>query len=207
MITTTDTDLYQILDFSTAQFMMFGIKSVSMDDLATKLGISKKTLYQHFTNKQDLVKKSLSRHVRLEENVIEEISHTANDAIDEMAQIAEHTVIHFRQIKPILIHDLQKYYRGIWQSVVLQQSQFIKTKIETNIKRGITEGYYRPELNSDIIAKLYVAKSFSLVDENLFSLVDYPRDVLVRQHILYHLNGILSDKGRKHVSDFNALNL
>ena len=185
MITTTETDLYQILDFSTAQFMTYGIKSVSMDDLATKLGISKKTLYQHFTNKQDLVKKSLSRHVRLEEDVLMEISRTATDAIDEMAQIAEHTVIHFRQIKPILIHDLQKYYRDIWQSVVLQQSQFIKTKIETNINRGITEGYYRPELNSDIIAKLYVAKSFSLVDENLFSLVNYPRDLLIRHCLLY----------------------
>ncbi len=207
MTTTPDTDLHHILDFLTTQFMTYGIKSVSMDDLATKLGMSKKTLYQHFNNKQDLVSQSLSRHVKLEEEVIEEISRTATDAIDEMAQIAEHTVIHFRQIKPILIHDLQKYYRDIWQSVVIHQSQFIKTKIETNINRGISEGYYRSELNSDIVSKLYVAKSFSLVDENLFSLVNYPRELLVRQHILYHLNGILSDKGRKHLTDFNALNI
>ncbi len=207
MTTTTDTELDQLLDFFTQQFMTLGIKSVSMDDLANQLGVSKKTLYLHFDNKSDIIEKSLSRHTQLEEYAFEEITRTATDAIDEMAQIAEHTVIHFRQIKPILIHDLQKYYRDIWESVVLQQSKFIKDKIETNIARGMEEGYYRPELDPDIISKLYVAKSFSLVDENLFSLIDYPRELLIKQHLLYHFNGILSDKGRKHLSDFNALKL
>jgi len=198
----SSSQLNQILDLSTAQFMRLGIKSVSMDDLASEMGISKKTLYQHFENKKDLVTQSISRHIQQEENLIQEIVRTSTDAIDEMAQIAEHTVIHFREIRPSLIHDLQKYYRDIWDIVVQLHSVFIKTKIEDNINRGISEGYYRKNADADIISKLYVAKSFSLVDERLFSLTDYNREHLITQHILYHLHGLLSDTGRGHLNHF-----
>lgn len=175
-----------------------------MDDLSSRLGISKKTLYQHVTNKHDLIKQAIERHIDLEKQALTEITRTATDAIDEMAQIAEHTVIHFRQLRPVLIHDMQKYYRDIWDMVVRLQSVFIKNKIEDNIKRGKEENYYRHDANADIISKLYVAKSFSLVDENLFSLNDYPRDLLIRQHILYHLHGILTEKGRQHLYNFQS---
>lgn len=200
------TQLDQILDLSTAQFMKLGIKSVSMDDLSSDMGISKKTLYLHFDNKKDLVKKSMGRHIHQEEQLIREISRTATDAIDEMAQIAEHTVIHFREIRPTLIYDLQKYYRDIWDLVTKLHSVFIKTRIEDNIVRGISEGYYRQDADADIISKLYVAKSFSLVDEKLFSLQDYERERLITQHVLYHFHGILSNKGRKHLRDFQLFN-
>ncbi len=173
-----------------------------MDDLSSNLGISKKTLYRYVENKRDLINQSIGRHIDLEKKVLTEVTRTATDAIDEMAQIAEHTVIHFRQIKPVLIHDMQKYYRDIWETVMKLQSVFIKNKIEDNIKRGVLEDYYRKDANADIISKLYVAKSFSLVDENLFSLSDYPRELLIRQHILYHLHGILSEKGRQHLLNF-----
>ena len=200
----TLSQLTQILDLSHTLFMQLGIKSVSMDDLSSRLGISKKTLYQHVSNKHDLVRQSIERHTDLEKQALAEITRTATDAIDEMAQIAEHTVIHFRQIKPVLIHDMQKYYRDIWDTIVRLQSVFIKSKIEDNIKRGKDEDYYREDADPDIISKLYVAKSFSLVDENLFSLTDYPRDYLIRQHILYHLHGILTEKGRKHLYNFQS---
>lgn len=198
--------LDQILDLSTTQFMKLGIKSVSMDDLSSAMGISKKTLYLHFDNKKDLVTKSMARHIQQEEQLIQEITRTATDAIDEMAQIAEHTVIHFREIKPTLIFDLQKYYREIWDLVTKLHSVFIKTRIEDNIIRGKSEGYYRQNADADIISKLYVAKSFSLVDEKLFSLNDYQRERLITQHVLYHFHGILSDKGRKHLRDFQLFN-
>ncbi len=207
MSTVTTTQIESILDFSTTQFMMYGIRSVSMDDLANKLGMSKKTLYQHFSNKKDLVLQSLTRHIKLRENLIHEISRTATDAIDEMSQIAESTVIQFRQIKPTLTHDLQKYYRDIWETVVLGHSNFIQKCIEANIVKGLEEGYYRPGTDADIVSKLYVAASLSLVDENYFSLHLYQRETLIRQFILYHLHGILSEKGRKHLLDFNPLNI
>ena len=196
----------QIIDLSNSLFLRLGIKSVSMDDLASKLGISKKTLYQYVPNKRDLVKQVIERHIELEKQAMIEITRTATDAIDEMAQIAEHIVLHFTQIKPVLIHDMQKYYKDIWERVLLLQSVFIKSKIEDNINRGKREKYYREDTNADIISKLYVAKSIRLVDETLFPPNEYPREELVRQHILYHLHGILTETGRQHLYNFQHFN-
>jgi len=201
----TDKEITTILDFTVSQIMRLGIKAVSMDDLSRGMGMSKKTLYEHFSSKYELIEKALLRHILLEEQVINEIHLRAVDAIDEMAQIAEHTVIHFEQISPVLIHDLMKYYQDIWGHVVTHQTQFIQSKIGDNIRRGIEEGYYRGDVDIDVVIRLYGAKSFSLVDETLFDPRKFGRDRLIRQHILYHLHGILSDQGRKHLQDFHAL--
>ena len=148
----------------------------------------------------------MERHISLERQMINHISDNAHDAIHEMAQIAEHIVIHLRQIKPTLIHDLQKYYKDIWNMVLELQSGFMQAKIEDNIIRGMNESFYRPNLAADIVAKLYVAKSLIIVDESVFSLQTYNRDHLVQQHILYHLHGILTEKGRQHLIEFNLFN-
>jgi Transcriptional regulator len=198
--------LQEYLDYSNSRFMRLGIRSVSMDDIARGLGISKKTLYQHFASKKDLVNKSISRHVHLEVEALDHIEKVADNALDEMASFAEHTVIHFRQIGPALIHDLQKYYRDIWDVVISNHSIVIKTKIEQNIIRGIKEGYYRSDVDADIASKLYVSKSFTLVDEGLFPSTHYPREYLLGQHILYHINGLLSDKGRIYFRTFDLFN-
>ncbi len=195
---TADTILDNIVD----HFMQVGIKSVSMDDIAHQFGISKKTLYQHFDNKKDLVNQAISKHIQLEQSLINEISRNSTDAVEEMVQIAEYTVIHFGQIKPALIHDLQKYYSEIWEKVMSYQSEYYIDKIKTNLQRGQHEEYYRSNLNPEIIAKLYVAKSLSLVNEQLFSLTDYDRETLITQHILYHLHGILSHTGLQYLDQF-----
>ena len=92
--------LEDLLDYSTTQFMSLGIRSVSMDDIASGRGMSKKTLYQHVQNKSDLVTQAISRHLDLEVQAIDHIITHADDAIDEMVKIANHTLVTFRQIKP-----------------------------------------------------------------------------------------------------------
>lgn len=204
-ITNITDEAIAILDFTIKQVMRLGIKAVSMDDISSALGISKKTLYSQFESKSQLIGQAMSRHIRMEEQVMEDITNRAVDAIDEMAQIAEHTVIHFRQISPVLIHDLQRHYPSIWQNVVSHHSKFIEEKMSDNMKRGIQENYYREDIDVDIITKLYIGKSFSLVDEELFSPRSHNRETLIRQHLLYHLHGILSEEGRKHLQNFHAL--
>jgi len=210
MISTTidvkrEQEIISILDYTVNQMMKLGIKAVSMDDLSKSLGMSKKTLYDHVDSKHELIEKAILRHLSLEKQVIDEIHKRSVDAIDEMAQIAEHTVVHFQQISPVLIHDFQKYYKDIWAYVVDHQTQYFFEKIESNINRGIREGFYRTDLDAEIVTKLYVSKSFSLVDETLFAPHKYSREHLIKQHILYHLHGILTSNGRKHMHDFHSL--
>ena len=206
MIPTLTKEDNQVLEQVFEHFRQYGVKSVSMDDIASQFGMSKKTLYQQFENKKDLIFKSIARHALLEQELINDISDKATDAVDEMVRSAEHMVLHFRQIKPILIHDLQKYYRDIWNFVMTNQNEFFTEQIRENLKRGIKEGYYRQNIDSDIIAKLYVSKTLSLVNEELFSLVEYEREHLLQQHLMYHIYGILSTTGRDHFEQFNLFN-
>ena len=192
----------QIFEVATARFMSLGIKSVSMDDLARIMGISKKTLYQFFENKEDLVNQAIVRHIDLERQHISELIDLATDAVHEMVEVSRHAVRMFRSIKPALLYDLQKYYRSCWHEISEFHEGFIRTTIKDNLKRGMEEGYYRDDIDAEIISKLYVMKSYSLVDETAFPLGEYQRETLLKQHVMYHLYGILSKKGQAHLDDF-----
>ncbi|MEE9373509.1 MAG: TetR/AcrR family transcriptional regulator [Saprospiraceae bacterium] len=191
-----------ILQASTQEYMRLGIKSVSMDDISSLLGISKKTLYKTVKNKEDLVTQSISTFLNLEKALIEDIGANAHDAIHEMIQIGEHRVIMLRNMKPTIIHDLKKYYKNVWQMIKEFGDKEFGEVIISNINKGIKEGLYRPDINSEIIAKLFGVKSWSIVDETNFSITDFKIDDLLQEHILYHLHGILSEKGRENLKNY-----
>lgn len=192
----------RIIQASTEEFMRLGVKSVSMDDISSKLGISKKTLYKAVENKEELVTQSIATFLRLERQLIENIAANANDAIHEMIQIGEHRVMTLRNMKPSVVHDLKKYYKKVWDMIKQFGDEEFGSILIKNIEKGIKEGLYRPEINPTIITKLFRVKSWSIVDETNFSISEYRPDELIREHLLYHLYGILSDKGKEHLKKY-----
>lgn len=189
-----------IWDTALELFMKYGIKSVSMDDLAKTLGMSKKTIYTFISNKEDLVNKVIKQHLNKDEESILKIINHSEDALDAMVSITKHVLLFLRKIKPSLVFDLKKYHPGGWQMIEEQHFKFIEDIIRQNIARGITENLYRKDADPQIIAKLYVAKSRYLVDEDYFPLTEYNREKLLIQMIMYHLNGIISDSGREKLN-------
>ncbi|MBK9257902.1 MAG: TetR/AcrR family transcriptional regulator [Saprospiraceae bacterium] len=177
-------------------FLKYGIKSVSMDDLAKSLGISKKTIYTCIVNKEDLILKVLKNHLDNDEKIILQITKESKDALDEMVQITNHVLLFLRKIKPTIIYDLKKYHPQVWKLIENQHFPFIENVIKNNLIRGQSESLYRKDANPDIISKLYVVKSLNIVDEDRFPLTEYNRTDLLMQMILYHLNGIVSDEGK-----------
>lgn len=186
-----------IIQVATALFMKFGIKSVSMDDICRKAGISKKTIYTKIQNKAELISLVVSAHISQEKLLIEDMLSDSKDAIEEMSKISEHVLRSMRDIKPSLAYDLRKYYKESWQIVEKLHFLFIKDVIKANIERGIKEGIYRSELNSDIISTMYLESSKLTVDEDVFSLRTFTRENLYRQFIRYHMFGVLNEKGMK----------
>jgi len=183
-------------------FMKYGIKSVSMDDLARSMGVSKKTIYTFISNKDELIFKVIKRHLDNDEQAIREIVSKATDALDEMSLITRHVLLFLRKIKPSLIYDLKKYHPQSWQLIKEQHFAFIEDVIKTNIYRGQKENLYRKDLHPEIISKLYVAKSQCVVDEELFPLAEFDRVELLKQMLFYHLNGIASDEGKTRLQEF-----
>lgn len=187
---------HKILTQAEALFMRVGIKSVTMQDLSRELGISKKTLYQYVENKADLVLKIMFNHAQTEMEAITKITTESKDAIDEMLEIARYSLEQLREISPTLIYDLKKYYRKSWDVMEKLHQEHSSGVIVENFKRGIEEGLYRNDFDIDIVSKLYVSKTFLLVEDSLFPLRKYDRRHLMNEFIKYHLYGIVSPKGK-----------
>lgn len=178
-------------------FLRYGIKSVSMDDIARELGISKKTLYQSVENKKDLLMQVIQAHVTAELEAMSTIQAEAADAIDEMLRVTQYALPTLRQMSPTVIYDMQKYYQEVWQMIEGYHNEHIFDMIKANLERGISEGVYRDDFNADIVAKLYVGKTMLVIDEGLFPLKNYNKENLFKEYIKYHIRGIASAKGLK----------
>ena len=178
--------------------MKYGIKSVAMDDIARELGISKKTLYQHFETKGDIIKSVAEHNLANDIQMIHTIQTDAKDAIDEMFMIAGYVTEDLALIQsPTLMFDLQKYYPEMWQLFEQSQHTQIRQHIEHNIKRGITEGFYRAEVNANIISRIYSASSLCVIDETNFPLKQFNKINLFKEFFVYHIRGIATTKGLK----------
>ena len=185
----------KILMGAELMFLRNGFKSVTMDDIARELGMSKKTLYQFVANKADLVAQVLTNHAENEIADITAIRSHAQNAIDEILEIAQYVIQTLRTLPPGLMFDLQKYYRKSWELVNEIHQEHIYGIIKSNIEWGIADGLYRKDFNPDVIAKLYVGKSMIVVDEKLFPLKKYNKEDLFKEYINYHIHGIASQKG------------
>lgn len=184
-------------------FMQYGIKSISMDEVARNLGISKKTLYQHVNNKADLIQKVMLTHITEEKNAMCNIHENAKDAIDEMMQISRFVSELLQRVNPSVIYDLRKYYTKGWELMESLHFEHTYTLIKENIKKGMEEGLYRPDLNADIIAKLYIGRMDIVVDKNLFPIGEYTFSQIHNNAMMYHLYGIMSTKGIELFEQYN----
>lgn len=178
-------------------FLKYGVRSVTMDDIARELGVSKKTLYQYVDNKKDLVNQVLLQHLENEKVAMEALQQTSKNAIDEMIAIGRYVRQLLLQVNPSAIYDLQKYYHESWSFVKQTNDQAIYTILTKNMEKGIKEGLYRNDINVDVIAKFYVGRADLLLDTDLFPITKYNRTQLHQEFIHYHLRAIASEEGAK----------
>lgn len=178
-------------------FLRYGIKSVTMDDIAREMGMSKKTLYQYVPNKADLIDQIFQAHIDDEQCMTEEIRSTSSDALEEMLKIGQYVVQKLRSVSPAAVYDLRKYYGSIWKNMEKEMKQHVYAVICDNLERGIQQGIYRSELNPDVIARLYVGKSVLVTDDEVFEKGEFDLAALHQEFMTYHIHGIASEKGRK----------
>jgi AcrR family transcriptional regulator len=192
----------EILERAKELFMQYGIKSITMDDVAREMGISKKTLYQHVNNKTDLIERIIHQHIHEEKECLSKIPAEAKDAIEQVLMIARYVVQILRSMKPTTMFDLKKYYRECWNMMEEFQQEYMYEMIHANLEQGVKEGLYRDNLDPDIIAKLYVRKTMLLTDEKMFPMREYDRDKLFTEFIQYHLRGIVSEEGMQKLKTY-----
>lgn len=176
-------------------FLTLGYKSVTMDDIAAELGISKKTIYQHFANKTELVEAST---MDLFTNIscgVDAICEMGKNAIEEMFMIRSFMMQNLHNEDASPFYQLQKFFPEIFSQ--LRMAQFNKMhgcKIE-NLKKGVDEGLFRKEIDIDFVSRIYFTGLTGTKDKEIFPTSIYNMQEMTRQYLEYHLRAIVSDKG------------
>lgn len=189
----------QILEKATEMFLTLGFKSVTMDDIAAELGISKKTIYQHYATKPDLVKNVTLHLFETISCGIDQICAVGKNPIEELFTIKNFVLEHLKNEAASPFYQLNKYYPKIYQTLKKKQFGKMSECVLDNLKRGINEGLFRKEINPEIIGRFYFAGMNSLKDEELFPKKDFNTIELQEQYLEYHLRGICTTKGLKIV--------
>ncbi len=185
----------QIIEKASELFLEFGFKSVTMDDLANELSVSKKTIYEYFNNKAHLVEE-VALFVR--NHIHEQIDHIMQqnfDPIQELFEIKRMVLRRLKDEKSSPQYQMQKYYPEIFAK--LKDSQVCKMDecCTQNLERGIQLGLYREDLNRIFITRLYISGMMNLKNEELFQVTELSPKQLYEEFLSYHLRSIVTEKG------------
>lgn len=195
-----------LLERVTDVYIREGLKKITMDDMAKKLNVSKKTLYKYVKNRKELILKSTIFHVHRERSKIIEIQEKKLNPIIEHHELAQFFLQTLTQINPLLHYDMQHYFTESWDFLNEHFNGFIFESIFKNLKRGQEEGVYHTSFNAEIIAKFFTSRIDIIFDGKLFPNQSNFGEVYL-EYLTYHLNSITSKKGKEILNplDFKKL--
>lgn len=182
-----------------------GIKSMTMDDIATDLHVSKKTLYKYVKNRSELVTKCIKLRIRREEENREMIAAAGFNAIEEHFKTIEYTSTVISKTNPTLHHDLEKYFKEAWAVIVDFQQNFLLNSIIRNIKKGQQEGLYCNNVDPRIIARMYIAKIDLVFDGVTFPKEEFAFEKVLVTILSHHLRGMATMKGIEVLEKFTGI--
>ncbi|MBX3241152.1 MAG: TetR/AcrR family transcriptional regulator [Chitinophagaceae bacterium] len=184
-------------------FLKYGIRSISMDEIASQLGISKKTIYQYYADKDDLVMTVIDAMLadnegecfnthKLSENPVHEIFVALNMMQDLL-----------KVMNPTIVYDLQKYHPAAYKKLSDHQNKFLYRLIVENLEEGKKQQLYRPEMDIDMIARFRLVSVFMMFNPDFTSSLRKHTLVAIMEEITIHfLYGITTSKGQKLIQKY-----
>ena len=185
----------KILEKSKELFLNLGFKSVTMDEIALSLGVSKKTIYKYFKNKTELVDAVTNYMFATICCSIDEVCEKKMNPIQELFYIKKVVLEYLNDEKSSPFYQLQKYYPKIYTSLKHKQFGVMKDTIQENLERGIQSGLFRNNIDKDFISRIYFNGMVGIKDQELFPLKKYSMNTLIDYYLEYHLRGISTSKG------------
>jgi TetR/AcrR family transcriptional regulator, cholesterol catabolism regulator len=197
----------RILQKATDLFMRYGIRSITMDEIAAQLGISKKTIYQFFTDKDEIVEAVVSEECKKNELECIGFRSSSENAVHEIVIAVRETEEMLSAMNPLIMYDLEKHHPRSFKKLKDFKYQFLYKQIKENLQRGIDEELYRPEIDIDIVAKHRIESSFMGFNQDVFPHNRYKMiDVLFEIAYLF-LYSVTTLKGRKLIEKYMQKNV
>lgn len=183
--------------------MQYGIRSVSMDDIANHLGMSKKTLYQYFADKDELVEGVVDGHINgIEEDCLG-CRKDAVDAVHEIFITMERIMEEFSNMNPMLLYDLEKFHFKAYQRFREHKDKFLLQIIRNNIEWGIKDELYRGDINIDVLSKYRIESMMVPFNVTVFPPGKYnlaTTSGIIIENFIY---GLATIKGHKLIQKYN----
>lgn len=187
----------RILNKANDLYMRYGIRSVTMDEIAVQTGVSKKTIYQFYADKDELVEAVVAEKIKYTQDCCDFDVTSSINAVEEIFKTIDMLEEVFKNMNPSVMFDLKKYHMEAFMKLEKHKSEFVYNMVKDNLERGIAEGLYREEINLDILSR-YRVESMMLPFNTEFysktknSLLDVETEIL-----LHYLYGIANPKGYK----------
>ncbi len=176
-------------------FMKYGIRSVTMDDISNKIGVSKKTLYNYFTDKSQLVEHIIRLKIEEDKNEFRSASKEAANAIDELYRHTKYAIETFGSVNPSVFHDLRKNHADAWQLTVDHKWNYVYNQFLDNIHRGIDEGIYRRDIHKEIYARMFVSNLETIIEGDVFPWPQFTYETVFLESFRLHVRGIANAEG------------
>lgn len=185
----------KILSTCAEMFLTLGFKSVTMDDITQKLGISKKTLYTHFPNKEALVNACVFYFFDYVTGEIRKITEKTSTPIEELYEIKLFMMQLIKNEKISPQFQLKKFYPEIFKALQEKQMAFMVERMSNSLEKGVALGLFRSSLNVPLVARLYFNGMMGIKDQRLFPAELFQHSQLMADYLEYHLRAICTEKG------------
>lgn len=183
-------------------FLNLGFKSVTMDDIANALGISKKTIYVHFSNKSELVDAVSFYLFDGICNGIDTICDQSANPIVELYDIKMFVMHHLKNEKVSPQYQLKKYYPQTYSRLHRAQFNKMHESVSESLQKGIDMGLFRANIDVDFIARMYFNGMTGIKDDAIFPADKYNKEYLMESYLEYHLRAIVTKQGMNILQQF-----
>jgi TetR/AcrR family transcriptional regulator, cholesterol catabolism regulator len=183
-------------------FKRYGIRSVTMDEISNQLGISKKTLYQSFIDKEEIVHAVFDKMMGENKSRCLADKEHAENAIHEIFLAFDNVLQMFTEMNPAIIFDLHKYHPNVYVKFTAYKYEFLYNVIKDNLERGVREELYRPEINIEIITRFRIESSMLPFNTELFPQSKKDLAGVEKELLEHYLYGVATIKGLKLIQKY-----
>ncbi|HLO80259.1 MAG TPA: TetR/AcrR family transcriptional regulator [Chitinophagaceae bacterium] len=176
-------------------YFKYGIRSVSMDDIAVGLGMSKKTIYQYFADKDELVEAIIEDDIRDTRTDCEICFTQSSDALEEIFLTLDRMLEHLGQMNPTILYDLHKFHFNSFKKFQEHKNSYLLEIIRKNLERGISEGLYRHDINVDILSRFRLESMMLVFNMEIFPQTKYSIVEVTMTIIENFMFGVVTPKG------------
>jgi len=190
----------RIIEEASKLFFQKGIKSMTMSDIASHLGISKRTLYEVFEDKEELLEACIDSHTKHADQKIKELVNESENVIDAMMRIYAKHLNDRHKLNKSVIHDLRKYHPRLYQNIECRQKEDSNIFIPL-FEKGVKQGLLRTDINSEILMWLLKAQFRMLMEDDFFPTDKFSISKFVEAIILNFARGIATPEGNKLIDE------